>query len=117
MGGPLELHVVLPVLLPQPHEEPTWEDHGLCIYSTLHSLSLYKPHPPLLTCTPRGLFYRKLRARPLLLCLRLRMGPLLGAIHTSLVAAKTEHYIISYRNSILSLSVCSLPHHTVCSRV
>ncbi len=121
MGGPLELHL-LPVWLPQPHEEPTWENHGICIYSASLSLVPHThtpPPPPLSTCTPRGLFYRKLSARPLLLCLRLRMGPLLSPIHTSPAAAKTESIsspIIdtAQSNSILSLSVCSLPLCTVC---
>lgn len=81
-------------------------------------LSLYIPPLPV-TYTPRALLYRKLSARPLLLCLRLRMGPLLSPIHTSLVAAKTEStpspmIATAQSNSILSLCVCSLPVYTVC---
>lgn len=91
-----------------------WWDLYLWYVSPCFSSPILPPN-----CTPRGLFYRKLSARPLLLCIRLRMGPLLSLIHTSLAAAKTESTLspitaTAQSNSILSLSVCSLPLYSVC---
>lgn len=74
---------------------------------------------PLWTCTPTGLLYRRLSARPLLLCLRLRMGPLLSPIHTSPAAEETAStpsptIATADGNSLLSRSVFSLPLYSVC---
>lgn len=86
VGGPLVL-CLLCVWLPQPHEQLTWENLGEYVSSIY--LSLYTAPLPV-TFTPKGLFYRKLSAGPVLLCLQLRMGPSSSPIHTSLVAEKTE---------------------------
>lgn len=103
-----------------PMKSPPGRMMGFYIYCTFLSRLTAPPSSSFLrTCTPRGLLYRKLSARPLLLCLRLMMGPLLSPIHTSLAAAKTEStpspiIATAQSNSILSLSVCSLPLYSVC---
>ncbi len=70
MGGPLELHL-LPDFLRLMKRAPGRITECVSTHlPTSLSLSL-DPQPPtfLATCAPRSLFYRKLSARPLLLCL------------------------------------------------
>lgn len=89
-----------------------WDLYLQCISTCFSILPILTPNS-----TPRGLFYWKLSASPLLLCLRLRMDPLLSSTHTSLAAANTERTpspITAESNSVLSLSVCSLLLYSVC---
>lgn len=111
LGGPLELYLLPVWRLPQLHEEPTWDDHGICMYST--PLSRYTVPLPSPHISPRSLLDRKLSARPLLLYPQLRMGPLLSPIHTSLVAAKKESTPLPIIAT--ASSRCSPPLRTVCS--
>lgn len=100
------------------HEELIWDNHGVSIYNNNVSQYTTPPPPPHRhPFTPRGLLDRKLSARLLVLCLRLRMHPLSSPNHTSLVAAKTESTPSSMiatvqSKHIISLCVCSLPVYT-----
>lgn len=72
-GAPLA-HCLRPCLTPQPHEEPTCEEE--CILTSPASSSRGLSHSP-----------QEASARPLLLHLRYRMGPLSSPLHIHTSAA------------------------------